>query len=149
MRQICVIARNTMTALVRKKDFYVFLIMLVILLLLLSTQSFFNIDDISRFVKDVGFVFTWLFSLIIAVTFSSKQLPEEIGAHTVLPLLAKPVSRGHLLTGRFLGSLSASAAAVEAIRTLRREKGGVLSLQEYYEYERAGGEGARKKMAVA
>jgi len=48
-----------------------------------------------------------------------------------------------------LTTLSASAAAVEAIRTLRREKGGVLSLQEYYEYERAGGDGARKKAAVA
>jgi carbamoyl-phosphate synthase large subunit len=32
-----------------------------------------------------------------------------------------------------LTTLSASAAAVEAIRTLRREKGSVMSLQEYYD----------------
>lgn len=111
MKQALIIAQNTFKALIRKKDFYVFFMMLIILLAFLVSESFFGIRDISRYVKDIGFFCVWLFSLIIAVTFSARQLPEEIDSKTVLPLLAKPVSRLQFITGRFLGSLIASSVA--------------------------------------
>ncbi|MFH1752645.1 MAG: ABC transporter permease subunit [Candidatus Omnitrophota bacterium] len=111
MNAIWIIAQNTIKALVRKKDFYVFLIMLLVLLILLLTQSFFGIDDISRFIKDIGYTCVWIFALIISVTFSAKQIPEELAAKTILTLLAKPVSRAQFLLGRFLGSILASATA--------------------------------------
>jgi len=111
MRPIWILAQNTIRALVRKKDFYVFFMMLIVLLAFLMCERFFGMDDISRHMKDIGFFCLWLFSFIIAVTFSAKQLPEEIQSKAVYPLLAKPVSRFHFLAGRFLGALLASSAA--------------------------------------
>lgn len=111
MRPVWILAKHTIKGLIRKKDFYVFLLMLLVLLAFLMSEDFFGIRDISRYVKDIGFFCLWLFSFIIAATFSAKQLPEEFGARTVFPLLAKPVSRAYLLAGRFFGSLLASASA--------------------------------------
>ncbi len=111
MRQVWVIAQNTLKALIRKKDFYVFFIMLLLLFVFLISEDFFGIKDISRHAKDIGFFCLWLFSLIIAITFSAKQMPEEINSKTVFPLLAKPVSRFHFLLGRFLGSVLAATSA--------------------------------------
>lgn len=111
MKQIWIIARNTIQALVRKKDFYVFFLMLLLLLVLLLSEKFFGIQDTSRYMKDIGFSGLWLFTLIIAVTFAARQMPEEIEAKTIFPLLAKPVSRPLLLLGRFLGSVLAASSA--------------------------------------
>jgi len=111
MRQIWVIAQNTIKALIRKKDFYVFLILLLVLLVWQGSQSFFGVGDMSRYLKDIGFSCIWLFSLIISVTFSAKQVPEEIDRRTIYPLLAKPISRPQFIIGRFLGSVLASSAA--------------------------------------
>ncbi|NQU18885.1 ABC transporter permease subunit [bacterium] len=105
MKQVWIIAQHTIKALIRKKDFYVFFMMLIILLALLFSENFFGVQGISRYLKDIGFFCLWLFSLIIAVTFSTKQLPEEMESKTICPLLAKPVSRTHLVVGRFLGSV--------------------------------------------
>ncbi len=111
MNQALILACHTIKAIIRKKDFYVFMILLLALILFLMAQSFFGMEDISRFIKDVGYTSIWVFSLIIAVTFSAKQVPEEMKSRTVLPLLAKPVSRAQFLLGRFLGSFMASGMA--------------------------------------
>lgn len=108
MYQVWVLALNTIKALFRKKDFYVFLIMLGVLLVFLYLQRFAGIKEISRYLKDIGFYVLWIFSAIIAVSFSAKQLPDEIKEKTILPLLTKPITRRQLLWGRFLGSCLAS-----------------------------------------
>lgn len=108
MGSIFAIARNSWKELYRKKDFYVFFILLIIFLLVLLNETFFDVPGISRFFKDVGFSLLWLFSLIIAVTFSARQIPTEISTHTIQPLLAKPVSRWQVLSGKFWGSTLAA-----------------------------------------
>jgi len=111
MRAIWILAQNTLRALIRKKDFYVFFMMLIALLIFLLSENFFGMGNISRYMKDIGFYCLWIFSFIIAVTFSAKQLPEEVDSKSVFPLLAKPVSRFHFLAGRFLGALLAASSA--------------------------------------
>jgi len=111
MRQIWTLAKNTWKEAFRKKDFYVFFIFLIILLAVLSFENFFNVPGISRYVKDLGYSLTWLFSLIIAVTFSAKQIPSEIESHTIYPLLAKPVTRIQMILGKFFGGVFASILA--------------------------------------
>ncbi len=108
MGSILALAKNSWREVYRKKDFYVFFILLVIFLLVLLNQTFLNVPGISRFLKDVGFSLLWLFSLVIAVTFSARQIPTEISTHTIQPLLAKPISRWQMLLGKFLGSVSAA-----------------------------------------
>jgi len=111
MRQIWTLAKNTWKEAFRKKDFYVFFIFLIILLVVLFFENFFNVPGISRYVKDLGFSIIWLFSLIIAITFSAKQIPSEIESHTIYTLLAKPVTRIHIILGKFFGAVIASGLA--------------------------------------
>ena len=104
MGNIFAIAKTAWKEVYRKKDFYAFFILLVILLLILLNETFFEMPGISRFLKDIGFSFLWLFSLIIAITFSARQLPNELTTLTIHPLLAKPISRWQMLLGKFLAS---------------------------------------------
>jgi ABC-type transport system involved in multi-copper enzyme maturation permease subunit len=105
MKQIIILARHSFTEVIRKKDFYVFLIFLTALIMFFYHESFFKVADISRYLKDIGFSLITLFTAIIAVTFSAKQIPSEIESKTVYPLLAKPVSRNQIVLGKFLGGL--------------------------------------------
>jgi ABC-type transport system involved in multi-copper enzyme maturation permease subunit len=45
----------------------------------------------------------WVSSLIIAITTTARQIPAEKEQRTLLPLLAKPLSRAQLIVGKFLG----------------------------------------------
>lgn len=111
MYSVYIIAVNTLKALVRKKDLYVFIFMLLILMGALASQQFYNQSQLSRYIMDIGYYCLWLFTVIIAVTFSAKQIPAEMESKTVYPLLAKPVSRFTLIAGRYLGSFLAASAA--------------------------------------
>ncbi|NQT32577.1 MAG: ABC transporter permease subunit [Candidatus Omnitrophica bacterium] len=109
MKAIWAIASVMMRELVRKKDFYILLIFLLALLGFLSSQSFFNVEGISRYIKDFGYSLVTLFSFIIAVTFTAKQMPGELESKTIYPLLAKPVSRHTIILGKFLGGVVISS----------------------------------------
>jgi len=108
MRPVLAIVRAMILELFRKKDFYVLLIFLLVLLSLLSAQSFFDIEGISRYIRDFGYTLSVFFSLIVAVTFSARQIPEEITTRTVYPTLAKPISRFTLVLGKFSGCVAVS-----------------------------------------
>ena len=77
--------------------------------------------------------------MIIAVSFSAKQIPSEIESKTIYPLLAKPVSRIYFILGKFLGSLLISIIAfsvfyalyVGAIMVKGEGAGIILMLQSY------------------
>lgn len=99
-----IIARNVLLESLRKKDFYVFLIFLLVLAVYLANANFFDITGISRYLKEISLELTYLFSLIITITFSAKLLPAELESKTIYPLLAKPVSRGQVVTGKFIGA---------------------------------------------
>ena len=89
--------------LIRKKDFYILFVFLVIIMAILASQNFFNIEGVSRYLLDFGYTFSMFFSLIVAITFSAKQIPTEIDKKTIYPLLAKPISRGGILLGKYIG----------------------------------------------
>ena len=111
MNPILIIGQNTIKALIRKKDFYVFFIMLVVLMIVLNLQNFYDIKGISRFIKESGYSATWVFSFILATIFTSKQLIEEANNKTIYSLLSKPVSLLHIVLGRYLGSILSVSVA--------------------------------------
>jgi ABC-type transport system involved in multi-copper enzyme maturation permease subunit len=54
----------------------------------------------------------------LAVTISTRELPQEEARGTVFPLLAKPINRFELIAGKWLGSWSIAAAATMAFYLL-------------------------------
>jgi ABC-type transport system involved in multi-copper enzyme maturation permease subunit len=104
MHRIYVIARTTCLETIRRKDMYVLLILLAVLLYTLLTVNVFGLDTTIRYVLDLGLLMAWIFSLILAINVGCRQLPTEETKGTIYPLLAKPVTRGELIIGKWLGS---------------------------------------------
>jgi ABC-type transport system involved in multi-copper enzyme maturation permease subunit len=97
--------------LVRKKDIYVLFILLFALMYFLSSRVFFGVDGSARYVKDMGYVAVMFFSFLIAVVSAARQMPQEVRNRTIYPLLAKPVSRGRIMAGKFAGTSLVSFTA--------------------------------------
>jgi ABC-type transport system involved in multi-copper enzyme maturation permease subunit len=80
--------------------------------MVLGSVKFFNDDRIVRYLKDACLLLIWISSLVIAITTTARQLPAERESRTILPLLAKPVSRAQLVVGKFLGCWLACGLAL-------------------------------------
>jgi len=100
---IFAIAGVVIKELYRRKDFYVLFALVVLITVMLGSLNFFNDDHIVRYLKDACLLLIWLFSLVIAITTTARQIPAERESRTIYPLLAKPVGRGEFVVGKFVG----------------------------------------------
>ena len=114
MRRILVIARVVWLDLLRRKDLYVMAILLLTLLFVLMSLNLFGLGAVVRYILDIGLLMAWLFSLVLVVSLTARQLPREESRGTIFPLLAKPLTRAELLLGKWLGSATASVFATLA-----------------------------------
>jgi Cu-processing system permease protein len=103
MRNICAIAKVVLIEMYRRKEFYVLFILTVLICLIMGSINIFNDKQIIRYLKELCLLLIWISSLIIAITTTARQIPAEKEQRTLLPLLAKPLSRAQLILGKFLG----------------------------------------------
>jgi ABC-type transport system involved in multi-copper enzyme maturation permease subunit len=96
----------------RRKDFYVLFVLTAVITLLFGSVSFFNDQSIVRYLKEICLLLIWISGLVIAVTTTARQIPAERENRTIFPLLAKPVTRAHLVAGKFLGCWVATGLAI-------------------------------------
>lgn len=96
----------------RRKDFYVLLVLTALFTGLLGAVNFFNDPKIARYLKEVCLLLIWISSLVICITTAARQIPAEKENRTIFPLLAKPVTRWHLVFGKFLGCWLACGIAL-------------------------------------
>jgi ABC-type transport system involved in multi-copper enzyme maturation permease subunit len=113
-----VIAGVVWREVLRRKDIYVLFILLAALLVALLALNVFGLSGAVGYLKEIGLLLAWLFSWILAVVVSVRQLPQEEARGTILTLLAKPVTRGSLIVGKWLGAWSVVAAATLAFYLL-------------------------------
>ena len=78
-------------------------ILTIIICLIMGSINIFNDKQIIRYLKELCLLMIWVSSLIIAITTTARQIPAEKELRTLLPLLAKPLSRTQLIVGKFLG----------------------------------------------
>ncbi len=112
MSRIWAVAMVVIKELYRRKDFYVLFVLTALLTLGALSVNFFDDPKIIRYVKDICLLLIWLSTLIIAIVTTARQLPAEREDRTIFPLLAKPVSRGQVIAGKFLGCWLASGLAL-------------------------------------
>ncbi len=103
MNTIWSLAQIVVLEMVRRKDFYVLFILTVLLTVTAGSINLFNDRSIVRYLKEISLLFIWLSGLVIAITCTARQIPAEREHRTIFPLLAKPVTRGQFLLGKFLG----------------------------------------------
>lgn len=112
MNAIFCLAGIVIKELYRRKDFYVLFVLTVIITLVMGSASFFHEDKIVRYVKDICLLLIWVSSVVIAVATTARQIPAERESRTIFPLLAKPVTRGQFVAGKFLGCWLACGLAL-------------------------------------
>ena len=112
MNTIWALAGVVIKELYRRKDFYVLFVLTAIVTLAALSVNFFNDTRIVRYVKDICLLLIWLSTLIIAIVTAARQIPAERENRTIFPLLAKPVSRGQVIAGKFLGCWLACGMAL-------------------------------------
>ena len=106
------VASIVIKELYRRKDFYVLFVLTAIITLLIGSLHFFNDDRIVRYLKEICLLLIWISALAIAVGTSARQIPAERENRTIFPLLAKPITRGQLIAGKFLGCWLACGLAL-------------------------------------
>jgi Cu-processing system permease protein len=112
VNNVLAVARVVIKEMIRRKDFYVLLILTVILTLAMASVHFFDDDKIVRYLKEGCLLLIWICSLVIAIGTTARQIPSEKENRTIFPLLAKPISRTQLLLGKFLGCWLACGLAL-------------------------------------
>ena len=112
MRNIFAVAGIAIKELYRRKDFYVLFTVTVLICIVMAAVNIYNNPDIIRYVKAICLLLIWVSSLVIAITTTARQIPAEREQRTLLPLLAKPLSRSQLILGKFLGCWIACGLAL-------------------------------------
>ncbi len=103
MNTVLAIAGVVIKELYRRKDFYVLFVLTAVITLLMGSVSFFNDAKIVRYVKEIALLLIWISALVIAIGTTARQIPAEREQRTIFPLLAKPVTRGQVILGKFAG----------------------------------------------
>jgi Cu-processing system permease protein len=103
MKNIFAVAGIVIKELYRRKEFYVLFILTVVICLVMASVNIFNDNHIVRYIKELCLLLIWISSLVIAITTTARQIPAEREQRTLLPLLAKPLTRTQLIFGKFLG----------------------------------------------
>jgi ABC-type transport system involved in multi-copper enzyme maturation permease subunit len=97
---------------VRRKDIYVMLILSTIIIVVTGIFNVFGVPELQKFMTDVSLSIINIFTIIITVLISARQLPYELEHRTLYPMLAKPVSRWQFIVGKFLGVMEMSTIAL-------------------------------------
>jgi ABC-type transport system involved in multi-copper enzyme maturation permease subunit len=103
MSKIFAVAGVVIKELYRRKDFYVLFIITILICAVMASVNIFNDAKIVRYLKEICLLLVWISSLVIAITTTARQIPAERESRTLLPLLAKPLTRTQLILGKFLG----------------------------------------------
>src|SRR6267154_343643 len=112
MNTILALSGVVIKELYRRKDFYVLFVLTAVITLLLGSVSFFNDPKIARYLKEVVLLLIWVAALVVAIGTTARQIPAERENRTIFPLLAKPVTRGQVIVGKFAGCWLACGLAL-------------------------------------
>jgi Cu-processing system permease protein len=112
MNTVLALAGVVIKELYRRKDFYVLFVLTAVITLLMGSVSFFHDKGVVRYVKEIALLLIWISALVIAIGTTARQIPAERENRTIFPLLAKPVTRAHVIVGKFAGCWLACGIAL-------------------------------------
>jgi ABC-type transport system involved in multi-copper enzyme maturation permease subunit len=112
MNTVFALAQVVIKELYRRKDFYVLFIVTIVICVVMASVNIYNDPEIIRYIKALCLLLIWVSSLVIAITTTARQIPAEREQRTLLPLLAKPLTRSQLVLGKFLGCWLACGLAL-------------------------------------
>ncbi len=112
VRQVRALVRLSFLELWRRNDVFALVLLGLALMVPLSMASPFGAQGALRYLDEVALLLVWGFSLFVSLGAGQRLFAPEFEARTIYPLLAKPISRGGLLVGKYIGALAASWSAL-------------------------------------
>ena len=112
LRRIGALVRLSLLELWRRNDMFALLVLAVALLVPLSLARPFGASGATRYCDDAALILVWGYSIFVSLGVGARLFPGEFSSRTIYPLLAKPVSRGELLAGKYLGGVVAAWSAL-------------------------------------
>lgn len=112
LRQVGALVRLSFLELWRRNDVLGLAILAVAVMVPLACANPFGASGASRYLDEMALLLVWAFSLFVSLGTASRLFPPEFEGRTVYPLFAKPVSRGRVLLGKYLGAVCASWSAL-------------------------------------
>ena len=111
-RQVRALVKLSFIELWRRNDIFALVLLGLALMVPLSMATPFGAEGASRYLDEMALLLVWGFSLFIALGAGQRLFPPEFESRTIYPLLAKPISRGRLLVGKYIGAVAASWSAL-------------------------------------
>ena len=88
----------------RRKDVYVFAMLIAVFCVgaLAVRRAGVTTDATGAFVLNLGLTLAYVFAQILTLTLAARQIPTDIEQRTIYPVLARPISRGDYLIGKWV-----------------------------------------------
>ena len=112
MTRTVAILRNTLREALRERLMYNLVVFAVILIGGSLTISQLTLGEQFRIVANVGTSSTQIFGTLIAVFMGVGLLSRDLDRRTCYPVLARPVTRGQFIVGKYLGLMAVLALNV-------------------------------------
>lgn len=112
MYRTWVILTHTFFDAVVQPIFGLLLVVAAVIMGVYQTLPFFTLGEDTLMYKAVSLDIILLVVLLLSLFAASRSIYEEIEDRTMLTLMSKPVARWQVLLGKYLGLLSAAAAAI-------------------------------------
>lgn len=103
---IRLVGRGVLIETIRRKEFYVLMILMMIFVLGAAVASFVGIKQasVATFLLNLGATLAGMCAHILTGLTAARQIPNEIESRTLYPLLAKPIERAEYLLGKWLAT---------------------------------------------
>lgn len=115
MTRILTIARMTMIENTRKQVFHVIMLLTLTVVCSSTLLSFFTMGVQVKILKDLCMTSILFCGGILAVALAATAIPGEVESRTCYPVLARPVRRGELIAGKYIGTILTVYAGLAAI----------------------------------
>lgn len=106
MKTILAIAQNTFKQAIRDKILYGIIIFALLFICSTAVISTLALEENIYIIRNLGLAGIYIFGLIITIFLGASLVYNEVDQRTTYMLLAKPVTRGNIIVGKFLGLLA-------------------------------------------
>ncbi len=108
MKIILAIAKNTFRQAIRDKILYGIIIFALLFICSIAVISSLALEETVFIIRSLGLAEIYFFGLIVTIFLGASLIYDEVDQRTTYMLLAKPVTRGNLIIGKFLGLLAST-----------------------------------------
>jgi len=113
-RAVGLILRGVLLEILRRKEFYVLLLLMGLFALGVIVVSVVGIENpaTATFLLNLGLSFGAVAAHLLVLITAARQIPNELETRSLYPLLAKPLSRSHYVLGKWAAATAAGIVAL-------------------------------------